>query len=293
MKYFLCLLFCLCILKLTAKDINISFEYRIDENDLKEQVGEGLLKIINRSNGEIDSIKVKNHKAKLPDDFNEIKDLLKNDLFNIELTIDAISYNDVFFEKVGNDNVNNNNIHILAIINQYSITKHRRLSMGIVNIIICVILGGIYTLSVEQYNNQDDYGLVYIGIGMFFWACIAFYTCLDTYREDIMHYFSVINNVFFLLSLPYFKYGSGFIYKLVNNKIKKWNITVITIGVLSTILVFHSSNYEIYEFTLTLVTFLFLGKVLFHSFNHRGLSFIGFISLIMIFCAILSQDIIF
>jgi len=153
-------------------------------------------------------------------------------------------------------------------------------------------------------RKQGDTGQVYLAFSIFFWFLsgvlnVIFADRLGQSDWKLIHdgftsIFSLLNSLFILLALPWFRYIPPFLEPII--KSKYWMIIVglpFLFSVLPTITKMYNlqeygfiSELDVYYSILTLV---FLGIILWSSFARRGLYFLAVLSALCILITFLAQ----
>ncbi len=151
-------------------------------------------------------------------------------------------------------------------------------------------------------RKKDDFGQVWLAISILCWSFSGIVEVLFTYDiflnqnylSGFRSIFSLLNSLFILLALPYFKYLPKVIEQVI--KSKNWSIIIglpFLFSILPTFskLIFGSSGRLISELDVyySTMTLLFLGYVLWESFIKRKLNILAYLSAVCILITFAAQ----
>ena len=151
-------------------------------------------------------------------------------------------------------------------------------------------------------KKQKDYGPVWLALSVLCWAFsglveLVFLNDSATglpYKEGLRSIFSLLNSLFILMALPWFKYLPKPFAPLIKSKFWPYIIGIpFAFALLPTLHKMFSgrtasaiNELDVYYALLTLV---FLGFVLWESFNKRRLPILGWLALLTILVTLLAQ----
>lgn len=151
-------------------------------------------------------------------------------------------------------------------------------------------------------KNQKDYGPVWLALSVLCWACSGLVEILMLHqdqtglplKEGLRSVFSLLNSLFILMALPWFKYLPKPFAPLIKSKFWPYIIGIpFAFALLPTLLkmVLGSTPSTINELDVyyALLTLLFLGFVLWESFIKRRLPLLGWLSLLTILVTLVAQ----
>ena len=176
----------------------------------------------------------------------------------------------------------------------------------------CIALLAIWNhITQDQESKEKDFGLVWLALAVLAWAMSGivdiFYvndllknnstTIHNTTYEGLRSIFSMLNSALILLALPCFRHIPKAINRIV--KSETWRFLVITTFIFSALITmlmildvivpskvaFINSADLIYA----VFTLIFLGLVLWSSFEKRGLKSLAYLSAICIACTLVAQ----
>lgn len=171
---------------------------------------------------------------------------------------------------------------------------------------VCLFaFAGLMTIWWHIGRKQADFGQVWLALSIFCWSFSGLIEVIysqtagnelggETYLEGWRSIFSLLNSLFILLALPWFRYIPELIAPII--KSTYWRIIVgvpFVFSLLATLtrLGTRQSNYLINELDVfyAFFTLLFLGYVLWESFSKRRLKVLAYLSLITIFITVIAQ----
>lgn len=193
------------------------------------------------------------------------------------------------------------------------VIQFHNLSHIFISLIGAVLLLAIYynirtryrkLLEEDGSQKRVDRGLLYLSLAMFVWVIAgvwayagAHYNFYDGFIFAAgVNLLSIINNMFLLLALFYFYYAPEFIYG--NKKNVKIILSIIVIVMVSTLLIFQSTNDTIYQGIklnslpdLLLSGFLsgLLAVSLYRTFDNRNLKVVAILSVLVVALIFYSQ----
>ena len=153
-------------------------------------------------------------------------------------------------------------------------------------------------------RKQGDTGQVYLAFSIFFWFLsgmlnVVFADRLDQTDWKLLHdgftsIFSLLNSLFILLALPWFRYIPPFLESIV--KSKYW-IVIVGLPFLFSVLPTITKMYNLQEYGFiseldvyySILTLVFLGIILWSSFAKRGLMFLAVLSALCILITFFAQ----
>jgi len=153
-------------------------------------------------------------------------------------------------------------------------------------------------------RKQGDTGQIYLAFSIFFWFLsgvinVIFADRLNQPDRKLIHdgfvsIFSMLNSLFILLALPWFRYIPSFLESIV--KSKYW-IIIVGLPFLFSVLPTVTKMYTLKEYGFiseldvyySILTLIFLGIVLWSSFAKRGLMFLSVLSALCILITFLAQ----
>lgn len=151
-------------------------------------------------------------------------------------------------------------------------------------------------------KNQKDYGPVWLALSVLCWAFSGLVELLFLhdngsnfpYKEGLRSVFSLLNSLFILLALPWFKYLPKPFAPLIKSKFWIYIIGIpFAFALLPTLhkmfLGRTASAINELDVYYALLTLVFLGFVLWESFNKRRLPLLGWLALITILVTLLAQ----
>ena len=163
-------------------------------------------------------------------------------------------------------------------------------------------------------KRKNDYGQVWLALSILCWSFSGLAEILyanynlsnlsqestfdsNTSRNFVTGFrsiFSLLNSLFILLALPYFKYIPKLLVPLIKSKFWIWIIGLpFVFSLLPTIssIIQHNSNRIISELDVYygVLTLVFLGFVLWESFSKRRLKLLAYLSLVCIAITFVSQ----
>lgn len=173
-------------------------------------------------------------------------------------------------------------------------TTHLIIS-SIAVVVLINIWQNYYSAKVRSFHRTaKDYGLLFLCGGILVWGFVSLLGLLKGNKNELAGWvLSTINNGFFLCSFAYFRHGLEWFNSEKNKSNWLLFIGVSTIIIIVTICMLapHADSYKLdyIDFVYSSLTLLFLGGLLFKSFEARRLYAVAYISIGIVFLAIYGQ----
>ncbi|WP_222982504.1 hypothetical protein [Flagellimonas meishanensis] len=151
-------------------------------------------------------------------------------------------------------------------------------------------------------KKQDDFGQVWLALSILCWSASGLVEIISWenmtpglhFKEGLRSVFSLLNSLFILLALPWFRYLPKVLAPIIKSKFWPYTIGIPFVFALLPTLqkMFSTSNTAIIselDVYYAFLTLFFLGFVLWESFEKRRLPLLGWLSIVTIAITLLAQ----